>query len=92
MSQLSIEAEIEGVQEVVSSLFTTYVGFHVVRFSGGLGQIVGDEAQVRAITFDEYRFIGAMATRANKTIRAIKKSIRTGKPPALQSEIDSNED
>ena len=79
IKELTREAEIESLQDVVSEHFTTYVSFHVARFLGGIGKIVGDEAQIRNFTPDEYTFIGAMATRANKTINEIKESIRSGK-------------
>ena len=91
IKELIREAEIQGLRDVVSDHFTTYVGFHIARFLGGIGPIIGGDTQIKRIEIDEYRFVGAMATRADKTILAIKKSFRAGKQPASQSETDSSE-
>ncbi|MFC1864603.1 hypothetical protein ACFLYG_02105 [Chloroflexota bacterium] len=82
VASLNTEGEIEGgkIKEIVYK-FTTFVGFHVTRFLGGIGPIIGsDKATTQQIAMDEYQFCGRMADRADEAIKNIQKVLSSVSP------------
>ena len=73
--ELNREEKIEDLDPIIADGFSIWVGFHVGRFLGDLGPIIGSDEVKKEIEIDEWTFVGRMATRVDKTVAEVRESM-----------------